>query len=333
MIGRERLIESHDPAFVDALEKANSGEWDDSLVKFNLGGEDTPVFKNLFDYVLLYTSATLTGVDLIISENANVVFNPLGGFHHSSRNCAEGFCYVNDVIVAIDAFLANGLRVAYIDIDAHHGNGVQSAYYDDDRVLTVSIHQTGKSLYPWSGFVEEIGEKKGLGYNINIPLPHGTDDESFEMVFDGIVPKAVKQFQPNVVVAVVGADTHKNDPLTDLNLTNNGMVEAIKRIREYSHHLLLLGGGGYNVKSTSQAWCRMWAAVNRKDSIPVYLTVLGGTFMSSEGLEGGEIVDLTYRITGEEKDKILDELDRVILFHEKNTLPLIESIGACKPGT
>ena len=332
MVGRERLIESHDPAFIDALERANSGEWDDSLIKFNLGGEDTPVFKNLFDYVLLYTSATLTGVDLIINENANVVFNPLGGFHHASRNWAEGFCYVNDIIVAIDAFLAHGLRVAYIDIDAHHGNGVQSAYYKDDRVLTISLHQTGKTLYPWSGFEDEIGEIKGKGYNINIPLPPGTDDESFEMAFDGIVPKAVKQFQPNVVVAVIGADTHKNDPLTDLSLTNNGMVEAIKRIRDYSNHLLLLGGGGYNVKSTSQAWCRMWAAVNRKDSMPVYLTVLGGTFMSSEGLEGGEIVDLTYRITGEEKNKILDEIDCVIRFHEKHTIPLIESIGGCKPG-
>ncbi|MDP7264536.1 MAG: GNAT family N-acetyltransferase, partial [Candidatus Thermoplasmatota archaeon] len=331
LIGRERLIESHEPAFIEALEKANSGEWDESLLKFNLGGEDTPVFKNLFDYVLLYTSATLTGVDLIINENANVVFNPLGGFHHASRNWAEGFCYVNDVIVAIDAFLAHGLRVAYIDIDAHHGNGVQSAYYKDDRVLTISLHQSGKTLYPWSGFENEIGEKKGRGYNINIPLPPGTDDESYEMVLDGIVTKAVTRFQPNVVVAVVGADTHKNDPLTDLNLTNNGMVEAIKRIRDYSNQLLMLGGGGYNVKSTSQAWCRMWAAANRKDSMPVYLTVLGGTFMSSEGLEGGGIVDLTYRISGEEKNKILDELDRLISYHEKHTLPVIESIGYCIP--
>ncbi len=333
IIGRERLIESHDPTFIGALERANSGVWDESLIKFNLGGEDTPVFKNLFDYILLYTSATLTGVDLIINENANVVFNPLGGFHHASRNWAEGFCYVNDVIMAIDAFLAHGLRVAYIDIDAHHGNGVQSAYYKDDRVLTVSLHQTGKSLYPWSGFEDEIGENKGQGYNINIPLPPGTDDESFEMVFDGIVTQAVNQFQPNVVVAVVGADTHKNDPLTDLNLTNNGMVEAVKRIRDYSKQLLLLGGGGYNVKSTSQAWCRIWAAANRKDSMPVYLTVLGGTFMSSEGLEGGEIVDLTYRITGEEKTKILDELDRITRFHKEHTIPIIESIGCCKPGS
>jgi len=323
MITKERLIESHDPAFLEALIKANSGEWEEGFLQYRLGSDETPIFPGLFDYIMLYTSGTLTGVDLIINENANVVFNLLGGFHHASRNHAEGFCYVNDIIVAIDTFLANGLRVACIDMDAHHGNGVQDAYYQDDRVLTISLHQSGKTLYPWSGFETEIGKGIGLGYNINVPLPPGTDDESFEMVFDSILTKAIRLFNPHVVVAVVGADTHKNDPLTHLNLTNNGMVEAIKRMRDYSNHLLLLTGGGYDIKSTSKAWCRLWATANRIDSMPDYLLVLGGTFLGSEDLRGAEIIDRAYRVSGNEKAKILQELDRIISYHEEHTLPYI----------
>jgi len=252
----------------------------------------------------------------------------LGGFHHASRAHAEGFCYVNDIIAAIDAFLAKGLRVACIDMDAHHGDGVQDAYYEDDRALTISLHETGKSLFPWSGFETEIGKGNGLGFNINIPLPEGTDDEAFETVFDGVVAKAVKAFAPNVIVAVVGADTHKNDPLTHLQMTNNGMVEAMKRIRDLSNHILLLTGGGYDVKSTSRAWCRIWAAANRIDSMPDYLLVMGGNFLGSEHLQGAEMIDRAYRISGEEKRRIMAEIRRIIDYHEVQTLPCIQ--GGCE---
>lgn len=328
MIGKERLTQSHDPAFIDALEQANSGKWCDEFLRFHLGGDDCPIFPGLFDYVLLYTSATATAVDLITDENANVVFNPLGGFHHASRSHAEGFCYANDVLVAIDTFLARGFRVAYIDIDAHHGNGVQDAYYKDDRVLCVSLHESGKTLYPGTGFENEIGEDIGTGFNINIPLPKSTDDEAYEHVFDRVVVPAVRLFAPSVVVAVVGADTHKSDPLANLSLTNNGMVTAIKRMRDFSGHLLLLGGGGYDMKSTARAWCRMWAAANRVDSLPDYLMMIGGSFAESQGLGGSEVSDMNYRVSGEKKAAIMKELDRIAIFHEKNTIPYIAKRAA-----
>jgi acetoin utilization deacetylase AcuC-like enzyme/acyl-CoA hydrolase/ribosomal protein S18 acetylase RimI-like enzyme len=323
MITKEKLIESHSPEYIDALEKANSGEWNEEFLKFSLGGDDCPVSPGLFDYVKLYTSATLTAVDLIVEENANVVFNPLGGFHHASRSHAEGFCYVNDAIVAIDAFLAQGYRVAYVDIDAHHGNGVQDAYYKDDRVLFVSLHESGKTLYPYGGFETEIGEDIGKGFNINTPLPQETDDEAYKWIFDRIVSPAVKKFAPSVVVAVVGADSHRNDPLSSLSLTNNGMVSVVEQLRDFSKHLLLLAGGGYNLQTVSRAWCRMWATANRIDALPDYLTVLGGSFMGSEGLQGAEIVDMNYRVSGAKKDEIMKELERIALYHEKNTIPRI----------
>lgn len=323
MIERERLIESHDPEFIEALEEANFGVWKEKFLKYHLGGDDCPVFKGLFDYVLLYTSATVTAVNLIMDENANVAFNPLGGFHHASRAHAEGFCYANDVIVAIDAFLARGYRVAYIDIDAHHGNGVQDAYYKDDRVLTISLHESGKTLFPWTGFETEIGEDIGTGFNINIPLPKETDDEAYEMIFDRVVSSAVKSFSPSVVVAVIGTDAHKSDSMSNLSLTNNAMAGVIRRIREYSKHLLLLGGGGYDMQSVTRGWCRMWAAANRIDSLPDYLMVVGGTFLGSRGLRGAEIADLNYRISGEKKTAILKELERIAEFHEQKTIPII----------
>ncbi|MDJ0767055.1 MAG: GNAT family N-acetyltransferase [Myxococcota bacterium] len=322
-IAKERLIESHDPQFIQALQSTDAGVWQEEFLKFNLGKEECPIFPHLFDYVLLYTSATITGTDLIIEENANVVFNPLGGFHHASRSAAEGFCYVNDAIVAIDIFLARGFKVAYIDLDAHHGNGVQDAYYADDRVLTISLHESGKTLFPWCGFENEIGEDIGKGYNVNVPMPEGTDDESFEMVMDRVVAPAVNRFVPNVVVAVVGADTHRSDPLAHLSLTNNGMVNAVKKLREFGHHLLLLGGGGYDLQATIRAWSRMWAAANRIDALPDYLLVLGGAFMGGEGVLGADIIDPVYRTSGDQKAQLERELERIAEYHEANTLPLI----------
>ncbi len=323
-ITKERLIESHDPAFIDALELANDGRWHEDLLQYHLGGDDCPVFAGMFDYVLLYSAATSTAVDLILDENANVVFNPLGGFHHASRSHSEGFCYVNDIILAIDRILARGFRVAYVDIDAHHGNGVQDAYYADDRVLFISLHQSGKTLYPWSGFETEIGTGNGRGYNINIPLPEETDDEAYEKIFERIVPRALAAFDPFVVVASIGADTHKSDPLSNLNMTNNIMVTVARHLRESCSHVLLLGAGGYDEQATTRAWTRAWAAVNRIDELPDYMLVMGGSFMGGSGLAGADIVDMPYRVTGDTKKAILAELDRIARFHEEQTLPIIE---------
>ena len=324
MISKELLYESHDPGFIDALEEANDGKWKEHFVNYNLGGDDCPVFKGIFEYTMLYASATHTAVEYIIKENANVVFNLMGGFHHAGRNFAEGFCYVNDIIMAIDILLAKGYRVAYIDIDAHHGNGVQDAYYQDDRVLFISLHESGKTLYPWSGFEKEIGKELGTGYTINIPLPQETDDEAYEWIFERVVTPSVVNFSPTIVVAVIGTDTHKNDPLSSLSLTNNGMVNVVKHIREYCNQLLLLGGGGYDLKSSTNAWCRLWGTANRIDATPDYLSILGGNFLGSQELEQLDIIDMNYRVSGKKKKDIMESLLHIAEFHEKNTLPIIK---------
>ena len=220
-------------------------------------------------------------------------------------------------------FVNAGMRVAVIDIDAHHGNGVQDAWYQDDRVLTISVHQTGETIYPWSGFKEEIGERNGLGFNVNVPLPEQADDECLEYVFNELIDDVVQRFAPTVVVAVIGGDGHRADPLANLSYTNNGYVSAMNHIRDYAHHLLLLGSGGYSEDASARAWTRMWASANRIDELPDYLLTMGGTFMGSAGMGGAEIVDMPYRISGAQKDQMLSRIRETVAFHRDRTLPRI----------
>ena len=161
-------------------------------------------------------------------------------------------------MIAVKDLLRRGHRIAYVDIDAHHGDGVQSAFYEDDRVLTISFHESGKTLFPWSGFETEIGLGRGKGYNINVPLPPQTDDEVFLMAFDEIVPEAVAAFDPDMVFAQLGTDSLLPDRLSHLALTNNGYADVVKTIEAISPKCLALGGGGYHMNSITRAWCLAW---------------------------------------------------------------------------
>ena len=160
---------------------------------------------------------------MIFDGEIDLAFSPTGGFHHAGRRHAEGFCYVNDIGVAIEELLAAGRRIAYIDIDAHHGNGIQNEYDSNGDVLKISMHESGETLYPWGGFETETGAGDGAMCNVNIPLPAGTDDEFFIAAFDEIVPPLVSAYAPDIIIAVVGTDCLASDPLTHLSLTNNGM--------------------------------------------------------------------------------------------------------------
>ena len=296
---------SVEAGLIDALQRASRGEVDAFLIARGLGTDECPIFPGVADYVALYCAATMTAVRLVLEQGATLVFNPLGGMHHASRGVAEGFCYVNDVIIAVDALLAAGHRVAVVDIDAHHGNGVQDAYWRDDRVLTVSMHESGETLYPWRGFVGERGEGQGLGFTVNAPLPAGADDEVAIAAFDALIDPRVRAFAPTVCVAVVGADTHRTDPLSHLQLTNNGMVALMERIRGYAPQLIMLGCGGYNPQATARAWARMWAAANRIETVPDHLSMMGGVFLGAQDLEGGDLVDMAWRVTGADKEAMM----------------------------
>ena len=336
----ETMAEFHDPAYLKMLKDLDSatlaGElWPDLLstkggdyltvdpkiLRYGLGTEDNPIFSGMFDYSALTAGATMVGAKMVAAGEVQLAFNPVGGFHHAGRDHAEGFCYVNDIAVVLTQLLKEGLRVAFVDIDAHHSNGVQDAFYRDDRVLMISFHENGKDLYPWSGFENEMGEEKGRGYTVNIPLPQNTDDEAFVHVFSEIVPPLLNAYAPDLVIAELGADTHISDPLTHLSMTNFGYCQAVKKLKESAPRLLALGGGGYDVYKTARSWTLAWAILNEMDPRDEYAGIIGGMMFGPE-VEVGSLEDKTVCITGPVKERIKREMDRVIEYIKKNIFPI-----------
>jgi acetoin utilization protein AcuC len=172
----------------------------------------------------------------------------------------------------------------YVDIDAHHGDGVQWAFYQDPRVLTVSFHQDGSTLFPGTGSVAEMGKGDGLGYSVNIPLHPGTDDQVFLEGFHAVVPRLLESFRPDVVVTQLGVDTFWNDPLADLELTTNGFCEVISFMAKHAPAWVALGGGGYSITNVARAWTLAWAVMNDihlPDELPESMV---GPLSSGEGV-------------------------------------------------
>ena len=333
----QTLAEFHDETYLKVLKAIDSDAmvrelWPDllskedlkgepRLLKYGLGTEDNPVFPGVYDFALLTAGATLLGARKIASGEIQIAFNPVGGFHHAGRDHAEGFCYVNDIAIAVIQLLKQGLRVAFVDIDAHHGNGVQDAFYRDDRVLAISFHQNGKDIYPWSGFESEIGEGPGKGFTVNCPLPAGTDDEIFERAFEEIVPPLLGAFKPDIVIGEIGADTHLADPLSDLNLTNLGYSRVVEKLAEMSPRLLALGGGGYDLYKTARNWTLAWAVLNGLEPRDEFAGVVGGMMFGPEA-DAGDIYDKKFVTGGKAKEQMRQEVDRVLATLKNTVFPL-----------
>lgn len=321
-VGQEAMLEYHSREYVDALKDANGGSFDFTLLEYGLGTSDNPVFKGVFEFSLLVLGATLQGAHLISSNQADVVFSPVGGLHHAGKGFAEGFCYVNDIVIAIERLLKDGVgKVLYVDIDAHHGNGVQDAFYDRDDVLVISFHQSGETLYPWSGFENEMGEGKGIGYTVNLPLSEYTDDEAYVRAFREIYPPLVKAFNPGCVVAQIGLDTLKKDPLTNMRLTNNGYCEVISEIRRSCPKVLALGGGGYSVPDVVRGWTLAWATLNDLKPHDPYQGLIGGALVGY-GNSVDELRDTPYRIAPALKKDVDRYLDSKISFIREKIFPV-----------
>ena len=336
----EDLAEFHDPTYLRTLQaigasaaekelgpdapasrEGGSLNLDLQVLQYELGTDDNPIFPGVYDYSALTSGATLLGAQMVASGEAQVAFNPVGGFHHAAKNHAEGFCYVNDVAVAITHLLKQGLRVAFVDIDAHHGNGVQDAFYQDNRVLKISFHETGREIYPGSGFENEIGEGKGRGYNVNIPMPQKTDDEAFVRAFEEVVPPLLRAYAPDLVIAELGADTHMADPLTHLSMTNNGYCQAVKTLAQYAPRILALGGGGYDLYKTARSWTLAWAILNDLEPRDEYVGIIGGMMFGPE-VEVGNLYDKAVTNTGIVKERINGEIDRILDFIKQNVFPI-----------
>jgi len=315
------LCRFHTSTYVAALEKVSRGIFEPEMLAYGLGTEDNPVLPNLLDWCSGTVGGTLTGLALF-QRGYRRVFHPLGGFHHAGPETAEGFCYVNDICIGIlKALESDFQRIAYVDIDAHHGNGVQDAFYQDNRVLVVSIHETGRCLYPWCGFENELGEGKGRGFNVNIPLEPGTDDEVYEACFDRIVQPLIRAFEPELLVAQIGADTLISDPLTHLRLTNNAYRSVVQKLADCAPFFLALGGGGYDIYKTARCWTLAWSEMIGVAPADSYAGLVGGMMFGPE-MEMGSLYDRRVLSQGEVKERAKQEAERVCDFLERSLSPL-----------
>lgn len=254
---REELALFHTEDYVDAVARLSRGEGVQEGWRYSFGPGDNPIFEGMFDTEGLKVGAALTAARLVLEGDVQIAFSFGGGLHHALPARASGFCVFNDAAIAIHWLLRQGRRVVYVDIDAHHGDGVQAAFYDNDQVLTISLHQSGQTLFPGTGFPNEIGTGRGRGYSINLPLSPYTGDEVFLWAFQQVVPTLVRQFAPDVLVTQLGIDTHYRDPLAQLMLTTRGYLAVLAELKTLADEVgswLALGGGGYAVDVVPRAW-------------------------------------------------------------------------------
>ena len=188
-----------------------------SLSRFNVGN-DCPVFEGMYDFCAHYTGASLNAVEKLVNNQADIAINWSGGLHHAKKAEASGFCFVNDIVIAISELLRHYPRVLYIDIDIHHGDSVQEAFYLTDRVMTLSFHKYGQNFFPGTGDLFEIGSGQGRYYSLNVPLREGMDDESYRLIFRPILHSVVQHYQPACIVLQCGADSLAEDRLGCFNL-------------------------------------------------------------------------------------------------------------------
>ncbi len=261
----EELLLFHTEEYLNAVRSLSRGEREYVPGRYNFGPGDNPVFEGMYETAALKVGAALVAAESVTTGEVDVAFSLAGGMHHARPNYASGFCIFNDIAVVIHALLRQGLKVAYVDIDVHHGDGVQEAFYDSDRVLTISIHESGYFIFPGTGFVRETGEGVGRGFAVNLPLAPYTDDEVYVWAFEQVVPPLLKWFEPDIVVSQLGVDTHYLDPLAHLTLTTKGYTEVVRMIKELAPRWIALGGGGYEIGVMPRAWTLAYGIMSDRE--------------------------------------------------------------------
>jgi acetoin utilization protein AcuC len=285
---RTELEKFHSVQYLDALRLAAEGKITPTASRMGIGTVDCPLFKDMYHYSAWACGATLTGAELILNGEADIAFNPSGGFHHAKAEKASGFCYLNDIVLGCMRLSEKGKRVLYLDLDAHHGDGVQEAFYEKNEIMVISLHESSETLFPWTGAIDEIGKGQGIGFNVNVPLPLGIYDEAYLTVFNKIVSPLIKAYDPDVIVLELGMDALAGDPLAHLCLTNNAYAEIISRLLHFNKPILATGGGGYDVEKTVRGWALAWKifcceSCDRADSS----LSMGGVMLQSEEWSGG----------------------------------------------
>ncbi len=257
----DEILRFHTPEYLQYIKLVGVGAPSLHPPAFGFGPGDNPVSEGLYDAAALSAGASIVAAELLASNDSDRAFNIMGGLHHAMPDRASGFCVFNDPVLAIQELLTRGMKVAYVDIDCHHGDGVQLAFYDTDAVLTISLHESGSFLFPGTGFTNETGTGKGLGYSANVPLYPYTGDELYLWAFREVVPTLLEAFNADVVVTQLGIDSHYLDPITHMALTVQGFISVVTDLGYIAPKWLALGGGGYDIQAVARAWTAAYAVM------------------------------------------------------------------------
>jgi len=256
----ESILRVHERRYVDAVKQLGMSPKEEAY-EFGLGPGDNPIFPGMYESSALQAGGTVQACELVATGQRARAYNLGGGFHHAMPSKASGFCIFNDVAIGLKHILDRGLvhRVLYVDIDAHHGDGVQHIFYDDPRVLTISLHEDGRFLFPGTGFTDEIGQGNGRGYAVNVPLPPYTRDASYLYAVTEIVPPLARAYRPDLVFTQTGADATYLDPLAHLKLTSRTYEAFGNLIDGLTQELcasrwVAATGGGYDVAACARMW-------------------------------------------------------------------------------
>ncbi|GAA3703317.1 acetoin utilization protein AcuC [Zhihengliuella alba] len=261
----DELAAVHDRDYIAAVRRVSV---DPSAPEplLGLGTDDNPAFGGMHEASARLAGASLLAADAVVAGRALHAVNFAGGMHHAGRSAAAGFSIYNDAALAVRRLLDGGLeRVLYVDVDAHHGDGVEQIFWDDPRVLTISLHESGISLFPGTGFANEVGAQPAAGQAVNVALPMGTDDAGWLRAFHAVVPQLAEAFAPEAIVSQHGCDGHARDDLTNLRLSVDGQRQNMLDVRDLAERLcggrwVALGGGGYDaVGVVPRAWAHLLA--------------------------------------------------------------------------
>jgi acetoin utilization protein AcuC len=225
------------------------------------------------------------------------------------------------VALACTILAEEGKRVLYLDVDVHHGDGVAYAFYDRCDVMTISLHQNPRTLFPGTGFENEIGTGKGKGYCVNVPLPVGTYDEVYMKAFETIALPLIAVYNPDVIVFELGADALAGDPLAHLCLTNNVYVEVIEHLLSFDKPIVATGGGGYNVSNTVRAWALAWIILTGTGSSSDMDHAIEGVMLESTAWQGG-LRDRALVVSQSQREMVVPVVEATIEAIKANIFPI-----------
>lgn len=267
------LLRVHDPEYVATVRMLSEYPDVGPVAGFAAWGDDPP-FYGMHEAAAAVAGGSVGAMERILAGEDLHVFHPGGGLHHAMAGRASGFCIYNDVALAIGRARDAGHRVLYVDLDVHHGDGVEATFWNDPEVLTVSFHETGLSLFPGTGFIDDRGGPQARGTAVNVPLEPGTADASWLGAIEMMLPALASAYRPSVLVTQHGCDSHALDPLAHMQLSTTAMSRAARLLDELAHEhaagrWLATGGGGYDVyRVVPRAWGLVWLAQAHRDIPP-----------------------------------------------------------------